>query len=331
MGVLIAAPLTACQGGGANPPSFSTGTVAPAALISAEPNATTFSGAGAAFARIVTITSSVPVAAASITVSPGTCGTGPTAIVVFGTPSGSGTTFSAVVTPQNPGTCTATVLSSAGGSGTATFTVNTGSLTMPAYFSPNAAALSITVLSVNGSPPTVAQAPVNPTSVALSRAVGGNCTDGYDSWRCTVPLTVPTGAVTYLLQVKDATGNILARNTVTFTVPGGTNQAFSAVVNGVVAKVHVFLPTLFPPPPFGLSPSGMTLWVYDASGWIMLGSTPFANAFTLTDDDPTIHTSLTNNGVTGKTITVRAPSDVVIFNYDRTPIPAFTVSATIPP
>ena len=325
--VLIAA-LTACQGGGANPPSSPTGTVAPAGLISASPSATTFSGAGAAFAQTVTITSSVAVSAASITVNPGTCGTGPTAIVVFGTPTGSGTSFSDVATPQNPGTCTATVSSSVGGSTTATFTVNTAVLTIPQFVSPNAASVSITVVSVNGSPPTVAQAPVNPTSAALSSSAGGSCTTPPAGRTCTVPLPAPTGAVTYLLQLKDATARILGRNTVTFTVPGGTNQTLSAVVNGVVANVTVTLPSTHA----GTAFSGpITVQAFDASGALITGSSPYANAFTLTDSDASTHTSLTDNGVTAKTVTVLGPNDVVILNYDGTAIPPYTVTATIPP
>jgi hypothetical protein len=321
-------PLTACQGGGANPSSFSTGNVAPAGLISAAPSAITFSGAGAAFARTVTITSSVALPAGTVSVAVASCGTGAAAIVTFGTPSGSGTTFSDVVTPQNAGTCTATISSSAGGSATVTFTVNTGSVTIAQFVSPNSASISITVVSVNGSPPTAAQAPVNPTSVALSTASGGNCVVSGSGETCTVPLPVPTGAVTYLFQLKDSASHVLGRSTVNFTVPGGSNQTFSAVVNGVVASVTVTLPATHA----GTAFSGpITVQAFDASGALIVGSAQYANAFTLTDSDTTAHTSLTNNGVTAKTVTVLGPNDVVILNYDGAAIPPYTVTATIPP
>src|ERR1700694_2524880 len=47
---------------------------------------------------------------------------------------------------------------------------------LPQYVSPNSTSIEITVLTVNGSAPTTAQAPVNPTVAALSSAGGGNCT-----------------------------------------------------------------------------------------------------------------------------------------------------------
>lgn len=327
--VLATAPLTACQGGGANAPSFATGSAAPAVQISAAPSAVTFSGTGAAFAQTVTMTSSVALPANAVSVAAGSCGTGPTAIVVFGTPSGSGTTFSDVVTPQTAGTCTATVSSSAGGSATVTFTVNSGSLTVSQFVSPNAASISITVVSVNGSPPTAAQAPVNPTSIALSSAAGGNCVVSGSGKTCAVPLPVPTGAVTYQFQFKDATARVLARSTATVTVVAGAgNQNFPAVVNGVVASVTVTLPATHA----GTAFSGpITVQAFDASGALIVGSAAYANAFTLTDSDASAHTSLTNNGVTAKTVTVLSPNDVVILNYDGAAIPPYTVTATIPP
>jgi hypothetical protein len=209
-----------------------------------------------------------------------------------------------------------------------TFTVNTGSVTVSQFVSPNSASLAITVVSVNASPPTADQAPVNPTTVALSTAAGGNCAVLPAGETCTVPLPVPTGAVTYLLQLKDAAAHILGRSTVTLTVPGGTNQTFSAVVNGVVATVTVTLPATHA----GTAFSGpITVQAFDASGALIVGSAQYANAFTLTDSDTSAHTSLTNNGVTAKTVTVLGPNDVVILNYDGTAIPPYTVTATIPP
>jgi hypothetical protein len=126
-GVLASACLVACQGGGANPPPFFTGTFVPPGQLNAAPSSLTFSGVGGTYAQTVTVTTTVAVSTVQVT---STCGTGATAIVSFAAPSGSGTTFTDVVTPVNGGTCTATISSTQGGSATVTFTVNTGSVTV---------------------------------------------------------------------------------------------------------------------------------------------------------------------------------------------------------
>lgn len=201
----------------------------------------------------------------------------------------------------------------------------------PRFVSPNSASILITVLTVNGAAPTAAQVPpaVNPTSVALSTAGGGNCTVTTAGETCTVPLPVPTGSVQYLLQVKDAASHVLSRNTVTFTVlPGVANQTFTAVLDGVVASVTVQVPAVHA----GTAFSGpITVNAFDASGAGIAGAAPYANTFTLTDSDTTGHTSLTVNGVTATTVTVTSPNDVVLLNYDGAPDPPFTVTATIQP
>jgi hypothetical protein len=198
----------------------------------------------------------------------------------------------------------------------------------PRFVSPNAASLTITVLSVNGSPPTSAQAPQNPTTVALSTASGGNCTAGPNGETCTVPIPAPTGNVQYRFDLFDASGHLLATNTVTFTVlPGVGNQSFSTALEGVVASVTISAPTLSSGTP---SSNPLTVRAFDANGTLITGNAPYANPFTLTDNDSTGHTSLTDNGTTGKTVTVNGPTDTVILNYDGTAITSFTITATIP-
>ncbi len=199
----------------------------------------------------------------------------------------------------------------------------------PRYVSPNSASIAITVISVNGSAPNATQVPVNPTTVALSNAGGGNCAASGNGQTCSVPLPAPTGAVQYLLRVMDGAEHVLSQNTVTFTiVPAVANQTFSAQLDGVVARVVATLPKLSA----GTSFSGpITVGAYDASGALITGSAPFANAFTLTDNDRSGHTSLTVNATTGLTVTVSTPNDVVILNYDGQPDGPVTVTANIPP
>ncbi|MDQ6942929.1 MAG: hypothetical protein M3169_10520 [Candidatus Eremiobacteraeota bacterium] len=200
----------------------------------------------------------------------------------------------------------------------------------PRFVSPNAASIVITVLSVNGAPPSAAQVPPsqNPETVALSTGSGGNCTTGPNGETCTVPIPAPTGNVTYQFDLFDAAGHKLATNTLTFTVlPGVGNQNFSAVLKGIVVSVVVTAPTLNP----GTSFSGpITVQTFDASGALIVGSAPYANPFTLTDNDASGHTSLTDNGVTGPTVTANGPNDVVLLNYDGTAITSFTITVKVP-
>jgi hypothetical protein len=130
--------------------------------------------------------------------------------------------------------------------------------------------------------------------------------------------------------LKDNAAHVLAKNTVTFTIAAGVaNQSFSAQLDGVVASVTVTKPALTP----GTSFSGpITVQAFDASGALIVGSAPYANPFTLTDNDLTNHTSLTLNAQTAKTVgPVSSPNDVVILNYDGGVEPPFTITATIPP
>jgi hypothetical protein len=198
----------------------------------------------------------------------------------------------------------------------------------PRFVSPNAASLTITVLSVNGSSPTSAQVPQNPTTVALSTASGGNCTAGPNGETCTVPIPAPTGNVQYRFDLFDASNHLLATNTVTFTVlPGVGNQSFATALKGVVVSVTISTPALNSGTP---SSNPLTVQAFDASGALITGNAPYANPFTLTDNDSTGHTSLSDNGTTGKTVTVNGPTDVVLLNYDGTAITSFTITATIP-
>jgi hypothetical protein len=131
-GALVSVLLAACGGGGAgNAPPFAPGTPAPNPTLTANPSSVAFSGTGAPYAQTVTVTASAPVSSVSVDI--GSCGSGPSAIVTFGTPTGSGLSFSDTVTPQNPGSCTATVRTSSGASATVTFSVNSGSVTVTSH------------------------------------------------------------------------------------------------------------------------------------------------------------------------------------------------------
>jgi len=195
----------------------------------------------------------------------------------------------------------------------------------PRFVSPNSASIVITVKTVNGQPPTTTQVPVNPTTVTLSTGAGGNCTVAPSGEVCTVTIPAPTGTVVYQFDLLDSGGHKLATNTVTFVIAAGSNPNLQAQLDGIVATVTVTAPHLNP----GTAFSGpITIQAFDASGALIVGPAPFAFSFTKTDNDGTAHTSLTDNGTTGKTVTDIGPNDVVILNYDGANIPSFSITVT---
>jgi hypothetical protein len=133
---LVPLLVAACQGGGTNPPSFPTGsppptaTPPPAGQLSLSPSSLAFSGTGSVYAQTVTITVNIPTA--SLTVAPdAACKAGTSGeLARVANPTASGNTFTATVTPENPGTCTITVSSPQGGSAQFTVTVNAASVTL---------------------------------------------------------------------------------------------------------------------------------------------------------------------------------------------------------
>jgi hypothetical protein len=199
----------------------------------------------------------------------------------------------------------------------------------PTYVSPNSAALVVTVKTVNGQAPSATQVPpaLNPQTFALSTAAGGNCTVSPSGETCTVTIPAPTGQVVYQFDLLDASSNKLATNTLTFTIAAGSTPQLQAQLGGIVSTVTVTTPALTA----GTSFSGpITVQAFDASGALIVGSAPYANPFTLTDNSASGSTSLTNNATTGLTVTVGGPNDVVILNYDGSANDPFTISATVP-
>ncbi len=246
-------------------------------------------------------------------------------IAAIGLAACSGGGGSTTLAPQPAATTTPI----SGASGTLTLTIprNPNAVRRgPQYVSPNSVSLRTTVKTVDGQPPTSAQAPQNPSTTVLSTGTGGNCTVGPNGETCTVAIPTPSGTVVYQFDLLDVSGHVLATNTVTLQIAAGSNPSVQAQLDGVVATVTVTAPNLQP----GTSFSGpVTVNAYDASGALIFGSAPFANPFTLTDTDGSSHTSLTDGGTTGKTITDGGPNDVVILNYDGTYVPSFTITATV--
>ena len=217
--------------------------------------------------------------------------------------------------------------------GTATLTIGVPRGTASAQRAPRAGgstatSLVVTVKTVDGQPPTAAQVPPpNPRTIALSTAPGGNCTVASSGETCTVTIPAPAGQVTYQFDVLDQNGNVLATSTVTFTIAPGTTPNLSTTVKGIVASVTVTTPTLNA----GTSFAGpITVAAFDAGGTQIVGSAPYANPFTLTDNDTTGATSLGDGTQSGLTVTVNSPNDVVTLSYTGTADDPFTLTVAIP-
>jgi len=215
--------------------------------------------------------------------------------------------------------------------GTATLTLGVPRGTSAAQRAPKAtstaAFLVVTVKTVDGQPPTAAQVPQNPQTIALSTAAGGNCTVAASGETCTVTIPAPPGTVVYQFDVLDANGNKLATTTATFTITPGTTPHLTAAVDGIVASVVVTTPTLNAGTPFN---GAITVQAFDAGGTLIVGSTPYANPFTLTDNDTSGATALTDGTTSGATVTVGAPSDVVNLSYTGTADDPFTITVALP-
>jgi hypothetical protein len=208
----------------------------------------------------------------------------------------------------------------------------------PQYVSPNAAAIVITVVSVDGVttlPPGVP----SPTTVQLSTppAAASNCTisGGFES--CTIPIPTPPGSVAYNFQILGPapTNAVLSEGNVTQTIVAGTSGAnVATVLLGLVAGVSVAPPSFA----FGVpSTARIIISSTDATGATITGSSNFWQPYTLTDNDTLDGTSLTDGTQQGPSVTVMSPNDVVNLVYPGLgPNPpatfTFTVSgASIPP
>jgi hypothetical protein len=215
--------------------------------------------------------------------------------------------------------------------GTATLTIGVPRSGSSAQRAPRAgsvaSSLVVTIKTVDGQPPTSAQAPVNPQTIPLSTASGGNCTTSPSGETCTVTIYAPAGQVTYQFDVFDANNNKLATSTATYTITPGTTPNLTTSVNGLVASVVVTTPTLNAGTSFN---GAITVQAFDAGGTQIVGSAPYANPFTLTDNDSTGATAISDGTMTGPTITVGAPSDVVNLSYTGTADDPFTITIAIP-
>jgi hypothetical protein len=201
----------------------------------------------------------------------------------------------------------------------------------PLFVSPNATSIQITVNSVNGNTTLPAGVP-RTTTVALSTAPGGNCTVAGSTETCTIPIPAPPGVVSYTFSTFDASNNLLASITVSFTiVSGSSNTGLTTTLDGVVKTVPMTVPTLAAGTPQNNPCTIVPFTAKDASGATITGNAPFLFPFTVTDNDNSGHTYLTLNGVGSAgtlVVTVTANSDVVRVCYDGQAVSSFSLTVS---
>lgn len=185
----------------------------------------------------------------------------------------------------------------------------------PAYVSGNATQLIVDVNTVNGSS-SLPSGVASSTTIALTTSGGSpNCTVAGSVETCTAQVPAPPGSVNYTFDLEDASNNILATATQTFTITAGTANTLSLSLGGVVKTVTVSGPSpLFVPGT--AATTTLTVTAEDASGYTIGGSTAYDNPFTLTISDTSGATQLSvNGGTAATTVTVSAPTDVVSVVY----------------
>jgi hypothetical protein len=169
---------------------------------------------------------------------------------------------------------------------------SSSSVRHPLYVSPNTNSVAI---AVNGGTSTVA-------SLASGSA---NCTAGTGGARsCSVTVSAPVGADTFTettYQSTNGTGAVLSQNTTSAKIVAGQANTVNLTLDGVVASISLSLNPASPPTG---TPATIALTVnfFDASGYGIIGSAPFANPITLTDSDTSKVTSLSKS-------TLGVPSD----------------------
>lgn len=201
----------------------------------------------------------------------------------------------------------------------------------PRYVSPSSKSIAIDVTRINGGPPPAGLATQTVTNLA-------DCSNG-----CTVRgPSVPAGSATLALAIYDkaqtvhacpCAGKVLSQLSQTFTISAGMANSLRATLQGVPASFD-FGNTL------GSGTGGtaivsrtLTVNVYDADGNAIAGE--YANPVTVSDressNDALAATNVkVNGGAAASSVTLKASTDTVKFNYSGlaiAPVP-FSASAS---
>lgn len=182
----------------------------------------------------------------------------------------------------------------------------------PAFVSPSAQSIAISVYSVDGG----GNISANPISTTYADLTGNSpdCT-GDGTITCSIPVAVPPGTDAFGLQLFAYTGeggsvlgSVAPTAATERTITAGQNNVLlPLVVGGVPANVTISTLTLLRA---GTPASNaMTVVATDAAGNVIVGSDPYANPIVLTDSDTSGATSLSQT-------TLTSPATPVLFSYN---------------
>jgi len=213
------------------------------------------------------------------------------------------------------------------------------SLRGPAYVSPSSVSVKVTINSIGGNTSIPSSIPNPQTTNLTTTGTNPPCSIVASVETCTVPIPVPTGAVSYTFDLYDAagaTGNHLATVTQTLTNVAGTNPPVTVALSGIVAKVAVT-----GTPAFQLETAAsqqLSIVPEDADNNPITGSALYyGGSLLVTDNDTSGTTGLTLGsasslpavGAASVTVTSGA-NDVIYLNYNgaASSDPNFTVAST---
>ncbi|MGZ3496769.1 MAG: hypothetical protein ACXVAK_04335 [Vulcanimicrobiaceae bacterium] len=198
----------------------------------------------------------------------------------------------------------------------------------PLYVPSTAATVVVTINSVNGSSTLPSWVTATTTVSLLSSGTCSNPSAGVET--CVFQVPAPPGSVSYTFDIKDASNNLLATMTQTFTISQGTSNALSITLQGIVHTVTISGASLVANTPISQSaPQALTIQAQDASGAVISGTANYDAAITLTDNDPSGATQLTVGGTPASTVQVTKPGDTVAITYSGLAIVPFTIVATV--
>ena len=200
------------------------------------------------------------------------------------------------------------------------------------FVSPSSAALQVAIDSINGTVSIPSTVPNDQVTALTTTGTNPPCAVSAGVETCVVAIPLPTGSVQYTFSLYDSpaigtTAKLLATDTQTYTIAAGSNAQLTAALEGVVNSVTV---TATPLTSGVASTQKLAVTADDADNNAIAGLAPYANAFTLTDGDPSGSTTLSVNGGTAATsVKVSSPSDVVQLIYNGgIAVSAFAITAS---
>lgn len=210
----------------------------------------------------------------------------------------------------------------------------------PAYVSPSARSIRVTVNSVDGAPPPSWVTP-NPSVINfVTSGASANCRISSSGEMCTLQVPGPPGNVSYTLELfdaNDATGNELGSVTQTVTIAQGQTTPIDLTIGGLVASIAVSGAALVPSTstPGVASYQRLSVAPKDADGNVITGTAlDFANTVQLSITDRMEAASLSTGASPScpgrASVTLNAPNQPVWLCYSGEATANVVISASVP-